>query len=193
MSFVETPVFPEGLSQGSQYGPGYSTSQAVNLGGYRATNQNWAMPLYEGDVGFSIVDQPTLDQLLAFFHYVVGRQKGFRFKNWNDFNATAAQGTVVALGSARYQMYKTYTYGAAVTTRKITKPRSTAVASGPGSYSIDTTTGIITALGSPTVAPTGWSGDFDDPVQFNTDRMLPMWISFERYKWESIPIKEIRI
>lgn len=193
MSFKETPRFPEGLSAGSKFGPGYSTSKARNIGGYEASNQNWSMPLYEGDVGFAVKNQSDLDDLLAFFHGVAGMHNGFRFKNWNDFSAAAGEGTVVALGNATYQMYKTYTYGALTFARKITKPIAGATISGGGSYSVDTTTGIITALGSPTVPPTAWVGEFDTPVRFNTDRMMPMWINFELYEWQSIPIIEIRI
>ena len=193
MSFKESPRFPEGLSAGSRYGPGYKTSQARNIGGYRASNQEWSMPLYQGDVGFAVRDQNSLDELLAFFHGVAGSHHGFRFKNWNDFNASGSEGTVVALGGGTYQMYKTYTYGALTATRKITKPVSGIVVAGSGTYSVATTTGIITAVGSPTLAPTGWTGDFDDPVQFDSDVFLPMWINFELYEAQSIPIREIRI
>lgn len=195
MPFVETPVFPEGLSAGSRYGPGYSTSAARNMGGFEASNQNWSMPLYEGDVGYAVKTQTDLNDLLAFFHGVAGMHNGFRFKNWNDYTVTGAQGTVVALGSSRWQMYKTYTYGALTKARKISKPVSGTVAvAGGGSYSIDYTTGIITVIGSPTILPpTSWTGEFDDPVKFKTDKMMPQWISWELYSLESIPIVEVRL
>lgn len=194
MAFVETPRFPEGLSAGSKYGPGYSNSKAYNLGGFRASNQNWEMPLYEGDVGYSVRDQADLDDLLAFFHGVAGGQNGFRFKNWNDYTVTGAQGTVLQLTGSTWQMQKTYTFGALTKARKITKPVSGTVSvAGGGSYSVDYATGIITHTGSPTIAPTSWTGEFDDPVEFVGDKMLPMWISFERYSWESIPIRELRL
>lgn len=193
MSFKETPRFPDGLSAGSKYGPAYSTGKAYNLGGFRAANRNWSMPLYEGDVGYAVKDQDDLDDLLAFFHGMAGGYDGFRFKNWNDYTATGSEGTVVQLTSTTWQMYKTYTYGALTPTRKIVKPVSGIVVSGGGTYSVDTTTGIITAIGSPLVDATGWTGEFDDPVEFTTDKMLPSWISFELYEWTSIPIRELRL
>ena len=194
MSFAETPRFPDSISAGSKFGPGYNTAIARNIGGYEVNNQNWSMPLYEGDVGYAAKDQADLDSLLAFFHGVAGMHNGFRFKDWNDFAASGSQGTVVQLTTYTWQMYKTYTYGALTKARKITKPVSgTITLYGGGSYSIGYTTGIITSLGSPAVAPTGWIGQFDFPVRFNIDKMLPMWISFELYEWQSIPIVEIRI
>ena len=193
MSFKETPRFPEGLSAGSKFGPGYSTSRAQNLAGIRAVNQNWTMPLYEGDVGYAVINQASLNDLLAFFHGVAGSFSGFRFKDWNDYTVTGTQGTLVQLTGSTWQMYKTYTFGALTKARKITKPVAGAVVLGSGIYSVNTVTGVITSTGSPTLAPTGWTGEFDTPVEFLSDKMLPPWINFELYSWESIPIKELRL
>lgn len=191
MSFIESPRFPDSISAGSKYGPGYSTSVARNIGGHEFRNRNWSMPLYEGDVGYAVKDQDQLDELLAFFHGVAGMHNGFRFKNWNDFSASASQGTLeVITPNTTWQMQKTYTYGALAKQRTISKPLASVVIAGSGTYSFSTTTGIVTKLSGSN--PTGWSGEFDDPVRFGTDRMLPMWISFELYKWESIPIRETR-
>lgn len=192
MSFVETPRFPETIASGSKFGPGYNTSIARNLGGYEQNNQNWLMPLYEGDVSMGVKDQDGLDQLLAFFHGVAGRHNSFRFKNFNDYTAAGAEGTVVSLTASTFQLYKTYTYGALTKARKITKPvNGTLVISGGGSYTVDYTTGIITKVSGSN--PTGWSGEFDTPVRFDVDQMLPQWMSFELYTWQAIPIKEIRL
>lgn len=193
MSFKETPRFPESISAGSKFGPGYSSSIARNRAGYEVNNQDWLMPLYRGDVGFAATTQEELDDLLSYFHGVAGRHNAFRFKNFNDFSASGSEGTVVQLTATTWQMYKTYTYGALSKARKITKPVSGIVVSGGGTYAVDTTTGVITSIGSPVVDATGWTGEFDFPVRFDTDEMLPMWISFERYEWSSIPIVEVRI
>ena len=193
MSFKETPRFPDDISVGSRFGPGYSTNVARNLGGFEINNQNWSMPLYEGDVGYGLRTQAEIDNLLAFFHFVAGMHNGFRFKNYNDFDASGTEGTVVQLTGTTWQLYKTYTYGAATMARKISKPVSGTLAFATGSFSVDYTTGIITAIGSPTVAPTTWTGEFDTPVRFNTDKMLPQWLTFEQYEWQSIPIIEIRL
>ncbi len=192
MAFNETPRYPEELAAGTTFGPSYSTSKASNQGGYEFSNQNWEMPLHEGDLMSGVKDQDDLDILLAYYHGVNGMHDGFRFKNFNDFEVTGSQGTVVQLTGTTWQMYKTYTYGALTKARKITKPLAGATILGGGSYSYSTSTGIITALGSPTVVPTGWTGTFDFPVRFNLDKMLPEWINFELYEF-SIPIVELRI
>lgn len=193
MSFKETPRFPESISVGSTFGPSYSTSIARNLGGYEQNNQNWSMPLYAGDISKGVKSQALLDELLAFFHGVAGAHHGFRFKNFNDYTVTGAQGTLsVIVADTTWQMYKTYTYGALTPTRKIQKPVSGSLSiAGGGSYTVDYTTGIITRTGG--ANPTSWTGEFDTPTRFNLDHMLPAWLAFELYDWTSIPIVEIRI
>lgn len=189
--FCETPRFPEDLSYGSTFGPGYSTSIARNLGGYEVANQNWLMPLYEGDVVEAVKTQEQLDVLLAYFHGVAGMFNSFRFKNWNDFAATAAQGTLVAIDATHWQMYKTYTYGALVKARKISKPLAGGTIAGGGSYSYSTTTGIITKASG--ADPTSWAAEFDTPVRFNIDKMLPQFLAYRLFDWSSIPIIEKRL
>jgi len=193
MAFIETPRFPEAISAQSSFGPNFSTSQARNLGGFRVSNQNWTYPLHEGDVSH-IKTQAQLDDLLAFFHGCAGMHNGFRFKSWNDYTVTAAQGTTVQLTTETYQLYKTRAFGALSTAWKVSKPvTGTVTVNGGGSWSVDYTTGIITHIGSPVIAPTSWEGEFDFPVQFNIDKMLPQWISFEVYDVSSIPIVELRL
>lgn len=192
MAFLETPRFPEDISAGSSFGPAWSTSLASNAGGFEFTNKNWTMPLYKGDVGYQHLTQDQLDDLFAFFQRLAGMYDGFRFQNLNDYTVTGTEGTVVQLTGTTWQMYKTYTFGAATFSRKISKPIAGAVIL-PGSYSYDTTTGIITALGSPTVAPTSWTGQFDTPVRFDTDALLPQWLTQAQYELTSIPIVEKRL
>ena len=193
MAFVETPRFPEIISSQSKFGPGFNTSVARNLGGYEVRNANWTYPLHEGDVSH-IRTQAQLDDLLAFFHHVAGMQNGFRFKCFNDYDVDATQGTTVNLTTETYQLYKTRTFGAVSSAWKVSKPVSgTVTVNGGGSWSVDYTTGIITHIGSPVIAPTSWTGEFDFPVRFNTDKMLPQWVSFELYDWSAIPIIELRL
>lgn len=193
MAFIETPRFPTTISAGAKFGPGYSTSKARNLGGAEASNQNWLMPLYRGDVSHAAKTQALYDDLLAYFHGVAGRHNQFRFKNFGDFSATSAQGTLVELtANTTWQMYKTYTYGALSKARKISKPIATGmVIAGGGSYTLDTTTGIITRNSG--ANPTSWAGQFDTPVRFDTDEMLPVSITSALYEWTSIPILEVRL
>ena len=191
MAFIETPRFPESIGAGSQFGPGYSTSIARNAGGFEVNNQNWSMPLYQGNVIQGVRNQAELDDLLAFFHGVAGMHNGFRFKNFNDYQVVEGEGSIVAIDGTHWQLYKNYTFAALVTFRKISKPVvGTVVLAGGGTYTVDYTTGIVTGTGG---APTSWTGEFDFPVRFDIDQMMPQWISFELYDWTSIAITELRL
>lgn len=192
MPFVETPRFPDAIAAGTQFGPGYSTGKARNLGGYEAGNQNWSMPLYEGDVSHGAKTLALIADLLAFFHGVAGMHKGFRFKDFADYSVSGSQGTLVALTASTWQMYKTYTYGALTATRKIQKPLATGITiAGGGTYTYDSTTGIVTKVSG--ADPTGWTGQFDVPVRFNVDRMLPIGVTSAVFNLPAIPIVEIRL
>jgi len=193
MAFIESPRFPELISSQSNFGPGYNTSIALNQGGYHVANKNWTYPLHEGSVTHAARTQAQLDDLLAFFHGVAGMFNSFRFKSFNDYTVTTAEGTFVQINTEDFQLMKTRTFGALVTPWLVSKPVSgTVVVNGGGSWSVDYTTGIISHIGSPVIAPTTWSGEFDFPVRFNVDKMLPQWVSFELYDWPSIPIIEDR-
>jgi uncharacterized protein (TIGR02217 family) len=192
MAFIETPRFPDKIAQGTQFGPAYSTAKARNLGGYEVSNQNWSMPLYEGDVSHAVKTQALLDDLIAFFHAVAGPHKGFRFKDFADYTVTGAQGTLTVItADTTWQLYKTYTYGAVSATRKIQKPVSGVAFAGGGTYALDTATGIVTR--SAGANPTSWTGEFDVPVRFNVDRFLPIALTSALYNLPALPIVEVRL
>lgn len=192
MAGIETPRFPDSISVGSKFGPGYSTSAVENTGGFEMVNRNWTFPKHQGDVSFGVVSPETLDQLLAFFHEVAGRFKPFRFKNFNDFSASGSEGVVVAIDASNWQMYKKYTFGSITPQRKISKPLASGITiAGGGSYSYDPTTGVINKTGG--ADPTGWTGEFDFWVRFDDDVMMPQWISFELYDWSPVPIIEVKL
>lgn len=190
MPFIETPRFPENIAVGSKFGPVYNTAIARNIGGHEVANQNWSMPLHQGDVAHGVKSQANLDDLLAFFHGVAGMQNGFRFKNYADFATTGSQGTLTTLSATTWQMHKTYTFGALTMQRKIQKPIAGAVIAGGGTYTYSTVTGIITK--SAGADPTSWTGEFDFPVRFNTDEMMPQWLSFGIFDMR-FPIIEVRV
>ena len=191
--FFEAPTFPQTIAVGSKFGPSYSTGIARNLGGYEARNQNQSMPLHEGDVSYGVRTQAQLDELLAFFHGIAGMFNGFRFRHEADYAATAAQGTLTVITvDTTWQMGKTYTLGAISRLRKITKPRASGITfAGGGAYTYSTVTGIVTKTGG--ANPTSWAGEFDVPVRFNLDEMLPQWVDIEQYDMGAIPIVEIRL
>lgn len=190
--FLETPRFPDRIAAAvSKFGPVYSTTIGRNIGGYEASNQNRTMALYRGDLVSGILDQDDLDEVLDYFHGMAGMHNQFRFKSFNCYLVEGAEGTLEQLSATTWQMYRTWTIGAITRSKKISKPIAGATIAGGGSYSLDTTTGIITKNSG--ANPTGWTGEFDFPVRFDLDEMLPQWASFERYEIDSIPIQEVRL
>ena len=193
MADLETPRFPDSVSAGSKFGPQYSTNVARNFGGKTARNKNWTYPLHVGDVSTGIKSQADLDNLLTFFHRAAGQYDAWRFKNWNDFDASGSEGILTVItADTTWQMYKRHTYGAATGDIIVQKPVSGTISvAGGGSYTIDYATGIITKTSG--ANPTSWTGEFDFRCIFTVDHMVPPWLSFELYECEPFPIIEDRI
>lgn len=197
MSFYESPRFPDDISYEATFGPEWNTQVVVLDSGHESRNQNWSVARARYDVAHSARTQAKVDTLLAFFQAMRGRLHTFRFKDWSDFQVSGSQGVLTALGGATYQLWKRYTSGAQTYDRKIVKPVLGSVAvTGGGSYSVDSTTGIVTHNSGG--APTGWTGEFDVPCRFDTDLMAATAVSRNAaegllYTWDEIKLVEIRI
>lgn len=215
MSFFETPRFPIDIAYGSTGGPGFSTSVVVMDSGYENRNQNWQESRHRFDVAGALRKPETMRKLLTFFRMCKGRAHGFRFRDWTDYgvwNGTVpsyywgvdGQGVLSALaGGETWQLYKRYVNEAGNHDRIIQKPvpnKITVYAAGnvvltPGlDYTLDTATGIVTTLDSPSsIVPVKWRGEFDVPCRFDTDQMITDIEGREAYRWGQIPIVEIRV
>ena len=168
-TFIETPRFPERISLASNGGPGFANDVVGTDGGSEYRTIHWDQPLHS----YVISQPPTSDEeksteLKAFFLYVHGRAIGFRFKDWTDYKVSAAQGKFQSITSTTFQMMKRYVVGSIYFERKITKPVSTVTIVGGVTPVVDYTTGIVTVASG---TPTSWSGEFDVPVRFDTDKM----------------------
>lgn len=158
MSFLETPRFPEGISSRSSGGPGYSTDVVVLGSGHEQRNSNWTYPRHEFDITYGVKRQNHIYDLLKFFHSVVGRTHGFRYKDWNDYKSCTVLDTPtatdcdIAVGDGidvDFQLIKPYVSGVLEQDREITKPVSgTVLMSIAGitsqRWSVATTTGVVT-------------------------------------------------
>lgn len=196
MAFYESPRFPQDISYDAVGGPRWDTTVIELSSGHESRNQRWSHARCRYDVAHAVRTQVKLDALLHFFHTVRGRTHGFRFKDWSDFQVTSAQGVLTFISGSSYQLYKRYTSGAQTYDRKIQKPVTGSVSVlGGGSYSVDSTTGIVTHNSGG--APTGWTGEFDVPCRFDTDVMAAAIVSRSGagllYSWDQIGLVEIRI
>lgn len=115
--------------------------------GYEVRNEKWRDSLRAYDISYGIRDIADVQTIREFWEARGGRARGFRFKDWSDYQATAE--SLAPDGSPTVQLTKTYSSSGQSYIRDIKKPVSGSVTfqRNGGSYSaasIDTTTGIVT-------------------------------------------------
>ena len=205
MAFYESPRFPERISYGAIGGPAFSTHVVAVISGDESRNSNWAYPLHSWDVSYGAKTQADFEAIREHFMSVRGRQHGFRFKDWTDYSVAVADGIVSGITTKTFQLLKRYSSGAQSLSRKITKPIAAGFAllnSGTPlvlttDYTLDTVTGIVTTVADQTAANFTWSGEFDVPMRYDTDRLQARVVSANPsdgfiHSWESVPIVELR-
>ena len=135
---------------------------------------------------------------------VVGRLKGFRFKDWSDFEVTTSNCLTNEdnIATTSFQCYKKYEYDAGYTNykRKIVKLvngtfklyKDAVLQTETTDYTVNYNTGVITIVAFNSIATYTFSTEFDVPVRFDTDALN---ISIDQYNNYSMPCKltEIRI
>jgi uncharacterized protein (TIGR02217 family) len=172
MAFLESPRFPECFAlQAVRGGPAFSTDIAQTISGAEFRNINWDQGLSSWVVGYAAKPLSEFKMLRDFFRGVRGRGHGFRLRDPLDHSAAIGDGVVLLISGDNYQMYRRYSTGGALFEDKIIhKPvAGTIVVAGGGTYTIDHATGIITRTAG--AVPTGWSGEYDKPARFDSDRM----------------------
>lgn len=94
---------PENIEQGATGGPTFSTGIITTASGQEQRIQNWSVARNTYTISYGISDMDW-QAVRAFFYARRGRARGFRFKDWTDFeciNEPVQQGTTI-------QLVKTY-------------------------------------------------------------------------------------
>lgn len=198
--FIESPAFPTHLAFGGSGGPGFRTSVVASRGGAEQRNQHWYDALRRWDVGLVNKSLAESQALLAFFNGVaVGRTNTFRFRDFLPGESTAVRSFLgYATGEAQQvQLRKTYTSGAAIYRRIITKPVAGTVQLfvddiETDDFSVDTTTGVVTTT-QDEGAVLRASCTFDVPVRFDVDAITMQRVDLDLYSWPSIPLQQVRL
>lgn len=161
-TFLESPRFPDNIAFKATVGPSYQTVINTVYSGRDSSIVAWTQARIRFDVGrrsMNAADTATLD---AFFRAVKGRGYRFRIKDWTDYTCTTANGVLTAQSTAGvYQLGKLYTSGALSETRLIQKPVVGSVvayrngAAVGTTYTLDTTTGLLTFAPFASAAVTG--------------------------------------
>lgn len=207
MAFDEVR-FPDSIAQGSSSGPSFKTNIADSASGSEGRTSVWSKGRLTFDIAYGIHKAVELAQVIAFFRACAGKARGFRFKDYSDYTSAsdgvsspAFTDQLIGEGTGStntFQLTKTYSSGDAAYTRNITKPVSGTVTVGidgtqTTSFTVDTTTGIVTLSSYPSSGALITAGfEFDVPVRFKDDNLS---ISLQHIKSgsASIELTEVRI
>lgn len=146
MSFDEVQ-FPTSISREALTLPRRNVDRVTLGSGFTIDNALWRNSRRSYDTGLGIRDISQLRDVIEFWEARGGRERGFRFKDWADYQATDE--TLDPDGSPTVQLTKTYASGGQSYIRDIRKPvpGTPSLKRGGSSYSpasIDTTTGVAT-------------------------------------------------
>lgn len=188
---------PEEITYNSTRGPEYVTSVYEN----ETHVEHRVLRTPVGRLRYVIhKDLLTIDMIKAlevFMRGRKGRTYGFRYKDWEEYQLTDEP--LDNNGTVTLQLIKTYNDAIRPEVRKIVKPVAGTVTlkkngvefASAGNWSIDNTTGIIT-LNTTWVGSTfTWSGQFDTPVRFASDRMSWTREALNIHNWSSIELVEL--
>jgi len=199
MSFLDIR-FPTGISYGASGGPGYSTDVVILNSGHEQRNQNWSAARCTFDVARAVKTDALRTALITFFRIAKGRAHSFRFRDQTDYEVSTSEGVLSIITATTYQLKKRYTNAAGTEDRTITLPVSAVIKDAGGvtlrdgiDYNLALTTGVVTIIGSPTMTPASWSGEFDLPCRFDTDTLRMVAEDIDLFRSQSIPIVEVRV
>jgi uncharacterized protein (TIGR02217 family) len=209
MAFDEVRL-AEDISQQSQGGPAFNSVVVVTASGSEQRVQQWAEARLAWDISYGVRTQAQLTSFIEFFRARRGKIRGFRFKDWTDFEIETPQ-SAEQLTTTTFQIQKTYSNGGQTITRTLKKiagdnladtaaddgdstvrvyqvDGTTEVTSG---WTVDLTTGIITFSVAPGYVPKVIC-EFDVPVRFDTDQ--PKFTAEDYVRAiTSIPVVELLI
>lgn len=162
------------VAYGSEFGQEFSTRIVALRSGAERRNINWSMPLGRYSVLYQAL-KPEDHILVRGAHMAsYGSAIPFRFKDWTDYRANQE---VIGEGTGAeqtLQLSKAYPFGPISLQRIIKKPvvgRVVVYADGsPTPATADYTTGLVTFTADLDAVIT-WSGEFDVPVRFESDRL----------------------
>ena len=197
----------EDVEKGAKGGPQWNTTILALSSGKEKRNQNWSRQRGKWSISYGMDTKANQEEILSFFYLRAGREYGFRFKDWTDFeigtdSTDTPQEIATSDGTTQaFQIVRRYTDGSYTFDRKITRPVSGTVRVFFGSteqlsgWTVDTETGIITFTSAPAASPTisiGVICEFDVPVRFDVD-YLPVTASRDDvFGFESIDLIELK-
>lgn len=200
MAFDEVQ-FPTTLSEKLQSGPALQTSVTGTPSGAEQRIEMQSRARLYFSLEPTYMDEEEMTEILGFFRARRGRSRGFRLRDESDYVATQ-EALTNPYPSAGMQLVKTYSSGGQSEVRKIAKPVAGSVVlerntgsgwatwASSGNWSLDATTGIVTITTPASGHLYRWSGEFDVPARFDTDR-LNVKLSSGIVTGDAIPLVEV--
>ena len=206
MAFDDTRL-PDDVERGALGGPGFRTTIVVLSSGFEQRNQAWQVARGRWDVGYGVQSKDDFMRVVRFFYARRGRLRGFRFKDWTDFELARQNVGTTDATTATFQVFRRYSDGGQnydrVLNKIVTGTETVWVngvqiteGAGAGQYQLNDTTGVLT-LGSTLAAQTGTAVEvqceFDVPVRFDVDQLDINAAIFDAGSIPQIPIVEVRV
>lgn len=162
------------VAYGSQFSTEFNTRIHTLRSGHERRNAMWSRPLGNYSILFNNLEPDDHDLVRGAHMASMGSLIPFRFKDWTDYDAVGQPLTAGTGAEQTVQLTKTYAFGPLSYDRPIFKPViDTVTVYEDGlelAATVDYTTGLVTFTAPPGSAVT-WSGEFDIPVRFVSDRL----------------------
>jgi uncharacterized protein (TIGR02217 family) len=198
--------FPDRIALGAEGGPTFATIITTSTGGHEQRQANWAEARRRYNVATGLKQRADVEALLAFYIARRGQLRGFRFKDWSDYQLPRQTIGMTDGATATFPITKVYASGGQNVQRRITRPLAGTVRCwvagtertlGPrgAQFQVNLATGVITlgaALRAPPDQPIEVSCEFDVPARFETDALSLTLRTHDIGEWSSIPVVELR-
>jgi uncharacterized protein (TIGR02217 family) len=166
----------DNYSSSSAGGPEYVDTIVVTASGAEQRNNAHSKPRRTWMLEYQGVEE--IAALVAFFRGRRGRNRGFRFKDWDDYIIEEDEPVeMLELTATTFQIQRLYDDGLVETLQDVVKPVEDTVKIwnggseiDPDDYTVDYATGIVTFDSDPGYDPL-CSCEFDVPVRFDSNQL----------------------
>lgn len=93
MTAFDDVRLPVEVERGATGGPGFMTSVITMSSGNEQRNQDWIEARGVWNIAYGTDERSYFQEILSFFYARRGRARGFRFRDWSDYEIDYAIGT----------------------------------------------------------------------------------------------------
>lgn len=192
--------FPASISCKAEGRPAFKTEISSLKNGYEKRNILWSSCRAEYKIKYKEISKSETNQIISFFMARKGRSYGFRFKDWNDFEA---RNQTIGIGDnqkTNFQLIKEYGDDENKYKRTIHKVVDDSIyvyingVEQQSGFTIDNNSGVISFSSPPELnAEITANFEFDIPVRFDEDLLMAKSHSFSTSSIDNIKLVELKI